>query len=362
MTLPIGVAQRDAFGESLSEIAVDFPRIVVLDGDVGSSTGASIFEEVHPDRYLQTGIGEQNMVAMAAGLETLGFVPFVTTFSCFAVARALDSVRVLVAQPHLNVKLIGGYAGLLTGMTGKTHQMFDDIAIMRSLPHMIVIAPADAEEVRQVVRALAEDERPAYVQITREPGGIIFDDDYRFEIGRTVTLRQGSDATLVSTGGETPRVYEAAEILAGRGIEVGVTHVPTIKPLDEESLVAAAEHSRFIITIEEQSVFGGLGGAVCEALADRFPVPVKRLGLKDCFGESGPSQMLLDKYRLSPARVAEDVERLLRERRAAPRAHRCTDRPDGQLQTGRGRENLADLPGGKTGKVGSYGSDHYAGD
>ena len=238
MTLPIGAAQREAFGQSLADVAVEFPRIVVLDGDVGSSTGAGIFEQAHPDRYLQTGIGEQNMVAMAAGLSTLGFVPFVTTFSCFAVARALDSVRVLVAQPHLNVKLIGGYAGLLTGMTGKTHQMFDDIAIMRSLANMVVIAPADAEEVRQVVAPLAEDERPTYVQITREPGAVVFGEDYHFEIGRAVTLRRGSDATLVSTGGETPRVWEAAELLAARGIEVGVVHVPTVEPLHEETLVA----------------------------------------------------------------------------------------------------------------------------
>jgi len=314
MSFPLGVAQRQAFGETMASLAQDDARILVLDGDVGSSTGASLFEEAHPERYLQTGIGEQNMVAMAAGLSTLGFVPFVTTFSCFAVARALDSVRVLVAQTGLNVKLIGGYAGLLTGMTGKTHQMFDDVAIMRSLPNMTVIAPADEVEARQVIRAVAALEGPAYVQIIREPSPVLFGDEYRFEIGKAVMVREGSDATLVSTGAESVRVYEAAAILARRGIDVGVLHVPTVKPIDEDALVRAATTTRFMITIEEQSVIGGLGGAVAELLADRFPVTVKRLGIRDCFGESGPNDLLLDKYRLSAARVAEDVETLFRER------------------------------------------------
>ena len=316
MGLPVGAAQRQVFGETLAALAEEDPRIVVLDGDVGSSTGAGIFEEAHPERYLQTGIGEQNMVAMAAGLATLGFVPFVTTFSCFAVARALDSVRVLVAQPGLNVKLIGGYAGLLTGMTGKTHQMFDDVAIMRSLPKMMVFAPADEEEVSQLIRAVAAVDHPAYVQITREPEKVLFGDDYRFEIGRGVTVRDGSDATLVSTGAQSARVYEAAEMLAERGIEVRVLHLPTIKPLDGDALVRAAVDTGYIITIEEQSILGGLGGAVAELLSELCPVTVKRLGIKDCFGESGPNDLLLDKYRLSATCVAEDVEALLRKGRA----------------------------------------------
>ena len=322
MSLPLGLAQRQAFGEALAGIAAQDERILVLDGDVGSSTGAAVFEQAHPARYLQTGIGEQNMVAMAAGLATLGFVPFVTTFSCFAVARALDSVRVLVAQPRLNVKIIGGYAGLLTGMAGKTHQMFDDIAIMRSLPEVTVLAPADEVEVRQMIRAVAAADGPVYVQITREPGEVIFDDSYVFEMGRAVTLREGQDATLVSTGSESVRVYEAAEILAGRGIEVGVLHMPTVKPLDVDALVQAARTTGYVITIEEQSILGGLGGAVAEVLADCFPVPVKRLGIKDCFGESGPNDCLLDKYRLSAGRVAEDVASLVRERTERGRSTR----------------------------------------
>jgi transketolase len=313
MPLPAGAALRQVFGETMAELARHDPRILVLDGDVGSSTGAAIFETAHPQRYIQAGPAEQNMMAMAAGLATMGFQPYVTTFSCFAVARALDSVRVLIAQPRLDVKIIGGYAGLLTGMTGKTHQMFDDIAIMRSLPYMLVVAPADETEARQAIATVADVPGPAYLQITREPSPVLFDSDYTFRLGRAVTVRDGTDATLISTGVQTTRVYQAAEILSRRGIEVAVLHVPTIKPLDGDAVVGAAQASGYVITIEEQSVLGGLGGAVAELLGEKFPVPVMRLGIRDCFGESGPNDRLLDKYRLSAAMVAEDVEALLRQ-------------------------------------------------
>ena len=312
MALAAGAALRQVFGQTLAELAGEDPRILLLDGDLGSSTGGSIFEAAHPARYIQAGIAEQNMLAMAAGLATVGYRPYISTFSCFAVARALDSIRVLIAQPGLNVKIMGGYAGLLTGMTGKTHQMFDDVAIMRTLPRMLVLAPADETEARQAIRALAGVEDPAYMQITREPSDVLFGPDYRFRLGRAVTVHEGADVTVISTGVQTTRVYQAAEILAGRGIQALVVHVPTIKPLDEAAVVAAARATGLVITVEEQSVLGGLGGAVAEVLGDRCPVPVKRLGIRDCFGESGPNEQLLDKYRLSAARVAEDIEDLVR--------------------------------------------------
>jgi transketolase len=314
VALAAGPALRQVFGETLAELAGEDSRILLLDGDLGSSTGGSIFEAAHPDRYIQAGIAEQNMLAMAAGLATVGFRPYISTFSCFAVARALDSIRVLIAQPGLNVKIMGGYAGLLTGMTGKTHQMFDDVAIMRTLPHMLVLAPADETEARQAIRALAGVEDPAYMQITREPSDVLFGPDYRFRLGRAVTVHEGADVTIISTGVQTTRVYQAAEILAGRGIQALVLHVPTIKPLDEAAVVAAARATGLVITVEEQSVLGGLGGAVAEVLSERCPLPVRRLGIRDCFGESGPNEQLLDKYRLSAARVAEDVEDLVRLR------------------------------------------------
>jgi transketolase len=312
VALAAGAALREVFGQTLADLAGEDPRILLLDGDLGSSTGGHIFEAVHPAQYIQAGIAEQNMLAMAAGLATVGYRPYISTFSCFAVARALDSIRVLVAQPGLNVKIMGGYAGLLTGMTGKTHQMFDDVAIMRTLPHMLVLAPADEIEASEAIRALAGVEDPAYMQITREPSDVLFGADYRFRLGRAVTVHEGGDVTIITTGVQTTRVYQAAEILAGRGIHALVLHVPTIKPLDEAAVVAAARATGLVITVEEQSVLGGMGGAVAELLGDRWPVPVKRLGIRDCFGESGPNEQLLDKYRLSAARVAEDVEDLLR--------------------------------------------------
>lgn len=309
-----GPALRQVLGDTLAALASDNPRIVVLDGDVGSSTGGAIFEQAHPERYLQTGIGEQNMVAMAAGLATLGFVPFVTTFACFAVARALDPIRVLVAQPGLPVTIVGGYAGILTGMTGKTHQIFNDVAIMRSLAGMTVVAPADQAEARQAIACVASSGAPAYIQITREPSPVLFDDDYRFELGRAVALRPGGDVALISTGVQTTRVLDAADILAGRGIDAAVLHCPTVKPIDEAAVVEAALATGFVVTVEEQSVVGGLGGAVAEVLADQAPVAVKRLGIQDCYGESGPNNALLHKYRLSAPCVADDVEKLLAER------------------------------------------------
>lgn len=311
MGLPAGKALRVVFGETLAELAYEDPRIVVLDGDVGSSTGAEIFETAHPDRLLQMGIAEQNMLGVAAGLAAVGFVPIVSAFACFAVGRAFDSIRVLIAQPGLNVKVTGGYSGLLTGMTGKTHQIFNDVAIMRTLANVTVLAPADEVEARQAIRAMVATDGPFYMQVTREVSPALFGADYRFGIGRAVRVREGSDVALVSTGVQTTRVVEAAEILARRGVEATVLHVPTIKPLDEGAIVDAARRTGFVVVVEEQSVLGGLGGAVAEVLSDRYPVVVKRLGIQDTYGESGPNELLLEKYRLSASAVADDVRSLL---------------------------------------------------
>jgi transketolase len=311
MSLPAGRALRTVFGETVSEMAREDPRIVMLDGDVGISTRADIFESTCPQRFFQMGIAEQNMLAVAAGIASVGFVPFVSTFACFAVARALDSIRVLIAQPKLGVKIVGGYAGLLAGKTGKTHQMFDDVPIMRAMANMTVIAPADEMETRQAVATAVDFEGPVYLRITREASPLLFDSDYRFELGKGVIVRRGRDVSLISTGVQTCRVVEAAEILSQRGVDALVLHLPTIKPLDTDAIVRAAADTGLVVTVEEGTVVGGLGGAVAETLADRFPVTVKRLGILDVFGESGPDEALLDKYRLSAAKVAEDVLSLL---------------------------------------------------
>jgi len=314
MILKQGKALRVAFGETVAELGETDPRIVVLDGDLGSSTRADIFETAHPDRYFQMGIAEQNMLGVAAGMASVGFIPFVSTFACFAVARALDSIRVLIAQPRMNVKITGGYAGLLAGMTGKTHLIFDDVAIMRAMANMVTVAPADEIETRQAIRAIVAYDGPVYLRLTRPSTPILFDDSYRFELGKSTVVRKGDDVTVFSTGVQTTRVFEAAQLLAGDGIEAHLVHVPTIKPLDVEGIVTAAAKTGFVITSEEHSIIGGLGGAVAETLSDRHPVPVKRLGLADTFGESGPDDALLEKYGISIAKTATAIKALVRAR------------------------------------------------
>jgi transketolase len=316
VTLAKGKAPRVAFGETLAELGKSNPRIVVLDGDLGSSTRADIFENAHPDRFFQMGIAEQNLLGAAAGMATVGFIPFVSTFACFAVARALDSIRVLIAQPRLNVKIVGGYSGLLAGMTGKTHLIFDDIAIMRAMAKMTVVAPADEVETRQAVKAIADYDGPVYLRLTRQASPLLFDDAYRFEIGKVAVVRPGSDATVFATGTQTVRAFEAAELLAAEGIDIHLVHVPTLKPLDADGIVQAAQRTGFAITSEEGSVLGGLGGAVAEVLGDRYPVPVKRHGLADIFGESGPDELLLEKFGLSVTKTAAAIRAFVSARRA----------------------------------------------
>jgi len=314
VTLAPGKALRVVFGETVAELGNSDPRIVVLDADLGSSTRADIFENAHPERFFQMGIAEQNMLGAAAGMATVGYIPFVSTFACFAVARALDSIRVLIAQPKLPVKIAGGYAGLLAGMTGKTHLIFDDLAIMRAMANMVVVAPADVVVARKVIKAMVNDPRPAYIRLSRESSPLLFDDTYRFELGRSTVVRPGSDVTVFSTGTHTVRAYQAAEILAGRGIDVHLVHVPTLKPIDQEGIVEAARATGFVVTTEEHTIIGGLGGAVAEVLSDLHPVPVKRHGLADIFGESGPDEALLEKYGLSAAKTAEAIEAFVRAR------------------------------------------------
>lgn len=298
-------AQRVAFGETLVELANAYADLLVLDGDLANSTRADILNDALPDRFLEMGIAEQNMAGVAAGLATLGFVPWVNSFAAFITSRDLDQIRVVVAQPGLNVKFAGGYSGLLTGATGKTHQEVEDLAVFRAMPHMTVIAPADAHEVRGAMRALMEHQGPAYLRLTRDPSPLITPPDRVFSIGRADVLREGADVTLISTGVQTVRVMEAAEILASEGIAAHVLHVPTIKPLDAEAIVRAAERTGRVVTAEDHSIIGGLGGAVAETLGEHRPTPMRRIGWRDTFGESGANQPLLEKYGLSARHVAE---------------------------------------------------------
>jgi transketolase len=312
MTLVMGRPQREIFGETVAALCDADPRVYVVDGDVGSSTRADIVEKAHPDRYLQMGIAEQNMLGVAAGMATMGLVPFISTFVSFAVVRPLDQVRVLIAQTGANVKITPSYGGLFTGQTGMSHIIVDDYAIMRAMPGMVTVSPADDVEAAEVLRWCAAYEGPVYVRLGRDAQLRCFDAaTHRFAIGKSEVIREGSDVTLITTGGQTGRTLEAAELLAADGISAHVLHVATLKPLDVEGIVAAAERTGRVITVEEGTVIGGLGGAVAEALSEHRPTRVNRIGLRDCFVQSGPNDALLDIYGLSGARVAEQVRAIL---------------------------------------------------
>ncbi len=303
---------RDVWAQTLIELADEVPDLLLLDGDLATSTRADRFAAAHPDRFLQMGIAEQNMVGVAAGLASLGFVPWLSSFAVFFSHRAVDQVRMLVAQAHANVKIGAAYSGLLTGFTGKTHQDVEDLAIMRAMPGMTVLAPADAAECAAMVRWATLAPGPVYLRLARDAGPDVVGPDHRFEPGAVVPLREGRDVLLVSTGPQTARCLAAADLLAGDGVSAGVLHVPCLKPLDEEAIVRAAERTGVVVTAEDHSILGGLGGAVAEVLSERCPTVVKRVGLKDVFGESAADQDLLEKYGLTPAHVAQAAREALK--------------------------------------------------
>jgi transketolase len=305
------VALRDAWGNTLVAMAKDHADLVLLDGDLANSTKADIFAAAVPDRFFEMGIAEQNLLGVAAGMATCGFVPWISTFTAFLTSRALDQIRVVIAQPHLNVKLCGSYSGILTGKTGKTHQSVDDLAVFRAMPSVSVIAPADANELAAAMRAMMTNDGPQYLRLTRDPSPVVFPDDHVFRHGKAELLRDGGDIGLISTGTQTIRVLEAAEILANRGINAAVLHVPTLKPLDIEAVVALAERTNLVITAEDHSIIGGLGGAVAECLGEHCPTRMRRIGIQDVFGESAPNDALLEKHGLTGAHVAEAARSLL---------------------------------------------------
>jgi transketolase len=311
-------SQRETWGETLADLADANPDILVLDGDLATSTRADTFARRHPDRFLQMGIAEQNLVGVAAGLASMGYVPWLSSFAVFLTHRALDQVRLLVAQPHANVKIGAGYAGLLTGLTGKTHQDVQDLAIMRAMPGMTVLAPGDEIECAAMIRWATEVAGPVYLRLTRDATPPLFDASYRFEPGRVHQLREGRDVLLVSTGPQTGRCLDAAALLEASGISAGVLHVPSIKPLDAAAVTGAARGSRLLVSVEEHTVSGGLGGLIAEIVTVSEPRRLVRIGLEDCWGESAPNAFLLEKHGLSAPRVAERVMLELRETGPGP--------------------------------------------
>jgi transketolase len=303
-------AQREVWAETLVEIAATNPDLLVLDADLASSTQAARFEAAYPDRFLQMGIAEQNMVSVAAGLSFEGFVPWLSSFGIFFSNRALDQVRMSVTQTHANVKIGAAYTGIKAGYGGKTHVDIADIAIVRALPGMTMLCPADATEVAAMTRWATAHQGPVWLRLDREAEADVFGPDYVFEPGRVLLLREGTEALLISTGQQTVRTLAAADLLGQDGISVGVMHVPTIKPVDAEAIAAACANVPFVITTEEHSVIGGLGGLVSEIVAGADPRPVLRIGVEDTWIESAPNAWLLDKHGLTPERVAARVRAL----------------------------------------------------
>jgi transketolase len=278
-------ALREVFGDTLVSLGSTNPNVVVLDADLANSTKADKFAMAYPDRFLQMGIAEQNCVGVAVGMASLGFVPWLSSFTVFFTHRAIDPIRMLVAQTQANVKIGAAYAGLMTGLTGKTHQDVQDLAIMRAMPDMTVLAPADAIEGEAIIRWATEYEGPVFVRLARDASANVFDPGYRFVPGRTISLKEGGDVLLVSTGPQSVRCLQAAELLQRQGVSAGVLHVPSIKPVNQEEIVDAAEKVKLVVTVEEHSIYGGLGGLVAEILSEASPRRVIRFGIEDRGGD-----------------------------------------------------------------------------
>ena len=306
------IATREAYGEALAELGESYPNLVVLDADLASATKTGVFQKKFPDRHVDCGIAEANMMGIAAGLSLTGKIPVSSTFAMFAAGRAYEQVRNSIGYPHLNVKIGATHAGITVGEDGATHQCNEDIALMRTIPGMVVINPSDAVEAKACVKAALDWEGPVYMRFGRAGVPVINDrEDYRFEIGKGILLREGSDVTIVATGIMVAASLEAAKRLAEEGISAEVINIHTIKPLDAELIAASAKKTGKVVTAEEHSVIGGLGGAVCEALAERMPVPVCRIGIEDVFGESGSASALLAKYGLDADGVYRKVKAFL---------------------------------------------------
>ncbi|HET7239395.1 MAG TPA: transketolase C-terminal domain-containing protein [Terrimicrobiaceae bacterium] len=304
-------ALRDVFGDTLVALGWTNPNLLVLDADLANSTKADKFAMAYPDRFLQMGIAEQNFVGVAVGLASVGFVPWLSTFTVFFTHRAIDPIRMLVAQTHANVKIGAAYSGILTGLTGKTHQDVQDIAIMRAMPEMTVVAPGDAIEGEAIIRWATDFQGPVYVRLARDASPNIFDESYSFVPGKTISLREGGDVLMVSTGPQSSRCLKAAELLEADGISAGVLHLPSIKPINKEEVVSAAEKAKLVVTVEEHTIYGGLGGMVAEILSEASPRKVVRFGIEDRWGESAPNDYLLDLFQMSPPRLNERIKTLV---------------------------------------------------
>ena len=299
------IATRDSYGKALAELGAEFENLVVLDADLAGATKTGTFQKVFPERHFDCGIAEANMVCMAAGLSTTGLVPFASTFAMFAAGRAFEQIRNSIGYPHLNVKIGATHGGISVGEDGASHQCCEDFGLMRTIPGMVVMSPADDVEARAMVRAAYEHEGPVYMRFGRAAVPVIHEEGMKFEIGKGEVLRDGSSVAIIANGLMVNEALVAAEELASAGIDAMVINMATIKPLDEELVLSAAKKCGKVITCEEHSVIGGLGEAVCAVLSEKYPTVVRRIGVNDEFGHSGPAAALLKQFGLSAEHILE---------------------------------------------------------
>ncbi|WP_251353287.1 transketolase family protein [Hominisplanchenecus murintestinalis] len=306
-------ATREGYGKALIELGKEDERIVVLDSDLAAATKTGMFQKVFPERHINCGIAEANMMGIAAGLAAAGKIPFASSFAMFAAGRAFEQVRNSIGYPHLNVKIGASHAGISVGEDGPTHQCNEDIALMRAIPGMMIINPADVIEAEMATKAAAAYDGPVYLRFGRLAVPVINDrPDYKFELGKGIVLREGKDMTIVATGLTVAVSLEAAEMLEAEGIHAKVINIHTIKPLDEELIVQAAKETGLLVTVEEHSVIGGLGSAVCDCLSEKAPTRVVKIGINDVFGESGPALELLHKYGLDAEGIYARIKQISR--------------------------------------------------
>lgn len=305
-------ATREAYGEALKKLAANNPDVVVLDADLSGSTKTSEFKKVSPERFFNVGIAEQNLIGTAAGMSLAGKIPFASSFAMFAAGRAFEIIRNTVAYPFLNVKIAATHAGLTVGEDGASHQAIEDISLMRSIPNMTVINPADCIEAEQAVLKAAEYVGPVYIRLGRMAVEDVYDSSYKFEIGKGVELKDGNDVTIIATGIMVQKALKAAVSLKEQGIDARVINIHTIKPIDKEIIIKAAKETKAIVTAEEHSIIGGLGSAVLEVLSDTCPVPVRRIGVMDTFGESGKPEDLMEKYLLTEKNIEDSCKEIMK--------------------------------------------------
>ena len=308
MNLDNKIATRESFGKALVELGKENKDVVVLTADLAGATKTSLFEKEFPDRFINVGIAEQNLIGISAGLATTGKIPFASTFAMFAAGRAYDQIRNSVAYPKLNVKICGTHAGVTVGEDGATHQMLEDLSLMRSIPNMTVLCPSDDTQTKWAIKEMAKFDGPVYIRLARVATPVIYDENQKFEIGKMVQIGDGTDATIFATGVEVAETLKAKEELEKENINIRVVDVHTIKPIDREMIVKCAKETKKIITIEDHSIIGGLGTAICEVLSEEYPTKVIRMGMNDKFGKSGKAEQLLKYFKLDSQAIIEKVK------------------------------------------------------